>query len=143
MSGRILTIAFVLSTLVIGYFFYLTLQHSPEYKGLATDQMAVEYSTYTQTFQKVDRLQVGETPAAKFFALLNPPWKFIIHDKTLVATVPPLISEPLGQVPSPEVLEAAKTQIRQSLMTWLEDKYHTKKDLLVEVHIQDAELQAK
>ncbi len=135
MSGRSLILVLVLSTLVMSIFFYQALQKSPQYKDLVTEQMSTEFSTYTQTFSKVDRLPVAQTEGAQFFAPLTPAWKFIIHDKTLVAYVPKLESQPANQPLTPEAALAAKTSIQNSLLKWLEDKYHTKKDLLVDVQL--------
>jgi len=137
MSGRQIIIILVVSTGLMGVFFYRTLQQSPQHKQLATEQMAAEYSTYTQTFQKVDRLTVAETQDAKFYIPLTPVWKFQLHDKTLIAQVPKLTSEPPGLNPAPEIIAVSKKIVQDSLMHWLEDKYHTKKDLKVEVHLED------
>jgi hypothetical protein len=135
MSGRPLIALLVIGTAAMGYFFYQTLQKSPQFKSLATEQMASEYSIYTRTFQKIERLPVATANGTQFFVPLKPDWKFEIHDKTLVAYPPHIESLPVGQTPSDEVLEKTKQTIAQSLKTWLEDKYHTKKDILVEVRL--------
>jgi hypothetical protein len=137
MSGRIVILVLALGAAAMGWFFYRTLQQSPQFKTLATEQMVMEYVTYTKTFQKVERLPVAESEDVKFFAPLNSSWKFELHDKTLVASVPKLESEPPGHTPTPELLDIAKSSIEKSLLIWLEDKYHTKKDLLVEVHLTE------
>jgi hypothetical protein len=136
MSGRPVIAVLFLSMVVMGFYFYQTLQKSPGFKDLATEQMASEYSTYTQTFQKIDRLPVGSTESAQFYVPLKPDWKFEIHDKTLVAFPPAIESLPAGQPPTADLLDKAKQAITQSLRTWLEDKYHTKKDLLVDVRLE-------
>jgi hypothetical protein len=136
MSGRLLILILAIGTALTGWFFYQTLQQSSQFRHLATDQMAVEYVTYVKTFQKVDRLPVAESGTIQFFAPLATPWKFELHDKTLVAFVPQIESEPAGQTPNAEALASAQKTIESSLMSWLEDKYHTKKDLHVEVHLQ-------
>ncbi len=138
MSGRLLILILAIGTALTGWFFYQTLQQSSQFRHLATDQMAVEYVTYVKTFQNVDRLPVAESGTTKFFAPLANPWKFELHDKTLVAFVPKFESEPAGQAPDAEALTLAQKTIESSLMSWLEDKYHTKKDLQVEVHLQPA-----
>ena len=134
MSGRLILTIMLIGCLVTAVFLYFGIRDASQYKGLVTDQMEVEFVNYAHLIQKTDRLKVAESNSAQFFVNTQKPWKFIIHQKTLLVTAPPIESEPTNQPVTPEIEASAKKVIQDFLLVWLEDKFHTKKDLLVEVH---------
>jgi hypothetical protein len=134
MSGRLVITIMFLACLFMSIFFYRTLKTAPEHKQLATAQMQMEFINYAQEIKKIETLKVGESQSIQYFVSMKGAWNFIIHDKTLLVTAPAIQSEPPSQVVPPEIQAAAKKPIQDLVFVWLEDKYHTRKDLNVEVH---------
>ncbi|MEZ0393105.1 MAG: hypothetical protein ACAH59_12865 [Pseudobdellovibrionaceae bacterium] len=134
MSGRMVIFAMAAFAIVMSVFFYRTLKSSPKFKELAVEQMLMEFKSYTKNAKSADKLPVANDGTAQFFVDLNSDWKFEIQDKTLVVFPPPFISEPPGRsFEMPEAKAAAYKGVHDAVQAWLIDKYHSDKDLLIEV----------
>ncbi len=136
MAGKLILFFLLAMSLATAYVIYGAFKLSPDYKALATEQMGMEFSNYTQVAQKNSIVTVATLNNQNYTIDLKAKWKFIIHDKTLLVQISPLTPMP-SEADKASVEQQARTAVEGFLKTWLEDKYHTKKDLLVEVHFDE------
>jgi hypothetical protein len=134
MSGRWILTAMIVGTLVMAGIFYVAIRQAPATRNLVTDQMAMEFRDYSHTIKHADRIKVAEAGTQSYFVNTQAPWKFEIHDKVLVVTAPAPEGEPNHDPLSVDQLPAARKAVEDFVWTWVEDKFHTRKDLQLEVH---------
>ncbi len=132
MAGKLILGSILLVCGAAAYVLYGAFKNSPNYKDLVTDQMKIEFVSYIHLVKKSDQFTVAEEKGVSYSVDIKKPWSFAIHDKTLIIQAPPLDPVPALDVKNQVELQA-KTTIKDFALTWLADKFHTKKDLLVEV----------
>jgi hypothetical protein len=134
MTGKsiiILMAAFVIGASVV---VYQAFKASPQFKTLAVDQMKVEFVDYSQTFSKITQLTAVDSKNQTYSVNIDGTWSFLIHNKTLQVTTSALPENLVGQ-DRELVVSKIKEQAQGLLFSWLKDKYHSQKDLLVEVTV--------
>lgn len=134
MSGRWILTAMIAGSLIMAGIFYVAIRQAPATRNLVTDQMAMEFKDYAHTIKHADRIKVAESGAQSYFVDTQAPWKFEIHDKVLVVTSPAPESEVKTEALPADQLPAARKAVEDFVWTWVEDKFHTRKDLQLEVH---------
>jgi len=138
MSGRLVILIMGAAAIIMSVFFYRTLTTSSQHKELATDQMKMEFRDYAATVKKVEKLPVAEQNNTQFYIDMKSDWNFLISDRTLVVTAPELYNEPgAKKTPNAETLEAARKVVHAFIFDWLVEKFHTQKDIQVEVRFQN------
>ena len=132
MSGKLILISLLLVCGAASYVLYGAFKNSPSYKDLVTDQMKMEFVSYAKLIKQSDRFKVAETNGVVYSLDIKGTWNFVIHDKTLRITVPAIDPVPTAEMKY-LVEQQARKSVQEFAITWLADKFHTKKDLLVEV----------
>lgn len=105
---------------------------SPGFKNVATEQMEMEFASYIDLKNPEKKLPVAMVDGTSYFAESQQDWSFLIHDKTLRIQAPQLTPAPAPAVQA-QVYGQAASALTDFAKTWLVDKYHTQKDVLVEV----------
>lgn len=140
MSGRLVILIMAIAAIITSVIFYQTLKNSPQQKEFATSQIKQEFLDYAINRKQVEKLKVADQDEVSFFVDITADWNFLIHDKTLVVTAPPLRSEPPGRAPAPETVEIARKSVHAFLFDWLVEKFKTQKNVLVEIRFPDEPL---
>lgn len=132
MAAKLILLSLLLVSAAAAYVLYGAFKNSPNYKDLVTDQMKMEFVSYAQVINKSDQFKVAEENGIAYHLDVKKPWSFALHDKTLMIQAPALEPTPPEELKSQIQLQAKKS-IQDFALIWLADKFHTKKDLLVEV----------
>ena len=132
-SGRWVIIALLVVCVAVGLVLYRVFKESGNYTGLVLAQMQKEFLDYSQQqHQNQDKIQVADYQGKIYFVDLKKNWNFDLHDKLLVVTAPAL--EPAAPAADQSVVEKkAIEEIGKLLQTWIQDKFHTLKDITFQV----------
>ena len=132
MTGKLVLLSLLLICGAGAYVLYGAFKNSPNFKGLVTDQMKMEFVNYAKLQKKSDQFKAAEVGEVSYYLNLRNTWSFTIHDKTLRIQAPALDPVPPEKLKNQVELQA-KNAVEEFALAWLADKFHTKKDFLVEV----------
>lgn len=134
MSGKWILSLMIAGCVAMAALFYFSLKQAPALKSQVGEQMASEFRQYSHEQQK-DQLKVTETNSESYFVDTQAaPWSFDIQDKILVVTAPIPIGAKSHELLTPDALMTAKGPIEELVWSWVDQKFHSRKDLKLEIH---------
>jgi hypothetical protein len=128
MSGKNIILLMAVVSAMSGYGMWVFLKDADSTKMMVTAGMEHEFLEYQQVKKQVSDLEIAEQNDVLYTVSYRDPWKFEIHDKTVVVIAPPIRPQPL-----PELIEPAKAKIKEAVFVWFEDKYGTREKIAIEV----------
>lgn len=134
MSSRWILSLLIAFSLTMAGMFYVALKKGPGFKSQIASQMQTEFADFALKTKHVERIQVAEVGGQKFSVPVQGAWKFEIRDKVLYVLAPLPESESGQTVLPSEQIPAAKKSIEDFLWNWIDERFHSRKDLQLDVH---------
>lgn len=130
--GKIILFGFAAFSVLTVIFLKQVFDKAPELKAAAVEQLRTEFLNHTATKHPSENIPVASVGETAYTVSLKNDWKFEIHDKTLVI-FPPALNPAPDEADAQAAREKATETISTTAKAWLEEKFHSTKDLLVEV----------
>jgi hypothetical protein len=128
MSGKAIILIMALVSAACGYGFYVYLGQANSQKEVVISGMEYEFLEFQEVQKQVSDLEIAELNDVLYSISYRDPWKFEIHDKTLIVLPPPMRPEPKA-----ELTTEAKSKVQEAIYSWLEDKFGSRDKIAVEV----------